>query len=338
MRRHVLALGLAEVLAVAAAPDARADATVTVMLNQQGADLAAQLGLSVPQLTANAEQRIDELYHASRIDELLRAFANTAAFAQRGLGADYDVDAGDILVGASAAGVHGDVAIGTTNTLLGGSIVDFSILAGTNLSRWRLPKLTAFANGFYESTTIHGLEGHLLTLGTHAQYQIVAPTSPQAARWTGVAVTAGLEYAHWTVGTASSIESHFTAQGPQEHATIHMSSTGTLDVNTSTFSVPIEVTTGARLSVLTLYTGGGLALTAGDSTITAQLDSLLTINSDNLPVGTAVITGSGQSSPSAATVHGIAGVAIHTRHARVFLQGVLASGELNVSLGLRIAP
>jgi hypothetical protein len=333
LRRLVAVLGLLH------AANARGDASVTVELNDLGRDVAADLGLSVSDLIARSEARIDELYRVSRIDELLRAFANTAVFAQRGLGADYDVDGGDIFIGAAAAGVHGDVAIGTTNTLLGGSIVNFSILGGANLARWHAPRWTTFANGFYEATTIHGLEGHLLTLGAHVQVQLVQPTRPSHARWTGVAATTGLEYAHWSIGTVSSIESHFTVEGTSKNRSVHMSSTGTLDVLTTTYSVPIEVTTGVRLAdVLSLYTGAGLALTAGDSTIRAQLDSVLSINSDMQPIGTATIVGSGENTPAAATVHALGGIAIHTRHARVFLQGAVAPGELSVALGVRIAP
>jgi hypothetical protein len=333
-----LRCGLVVVLGLAQTTVASGEATVTVTLNQQGQELAADLGLSVPELIATAEAKIDELYKVSRIDQLLRAFANTAAFAQRGLGADYDVDPGDIFVGAGVAGVHGDVAIGTTNELLGGSVINYSLIAGANLRRWHHPRWTLFANGMYESTTIRGLEGHMFTIGGHAQYQLVQPTQPARARWTGVAVTSGLEHARWSLGTASSIESRFIAQGPAERASIHMSSTGTLDVLTRTYSVPIEVTTGARLSVLSLYTGGGLVLTAGDSSITAQLNSLLTINADSLPVGNATIVGSGESGPSAANVHWLVGALVHTRHARVFIQGAFAPSELSVSLGLRMVP
>lgn len=330
---------LVVLLWLAHAATASAQSTVSVTLNQQGQDVAAELGLSVPDLIAHFEERIDELYRVSRIDQLLRAFANAAAFAQRGVGTDYDVDAGDILVGAAASGVHGDVAIGTTNKLLGGSFYNFSVLAGVNLARWKHPRWTTFASGFYHTMTIHGLEGHLLTLSAHAQYQLVQPTRPGNARWTGIAATTGLEYARWTIGTASSLESHFTARGATEHRTIHMSSTGTLDVLTSTLSVPIELTTGVRLlGVLSLYGGGGVAFTTGDSTITAQLDSVLSINSDHLPVGNAQISGTGESAPNAASAHALAGIAIHTRHARVFLQGAFAPNELSVSLGLRIAP
>ena len=113
---------------------------------------------------------------------------------------------------------------------------------------------------------------------------------------------------------------------------------GTLDVLSTTYTLPIEVTTGVRLvDVISLYGGGGVAFTGGNSSILAQLDSLLTINHDRLPIGNAIITGSGENDPSAASVHALAGFAIHTRHARVFLQGAFAPGELAVTLGLRMA-
>ena len=54
---------------------------------------------------------------------------------------------------------------------------------------------------------------------------------------------------------------------------------------------------------------------------------MLSINSDHLPVGDAVIIGSGENSASPLTVHAITGIAVHTRHARVFLQGAFAPGE-----------
>jgi hypothetical protein len=313
---------LAALLLLVQASPAHADATVTVTLNQQGHDLAAELGFSVPELIAHAEARIDELYRISRIDQLLRAFADTAAFSQRGLGADY----------------NGDVAIGTTNALAG-SVINLAGLAGVNLSRWDRPRWTVFASGFYQKTTVHNLEGRLLTLAAHAQLQLVQPTPRATVRWTGLAATTGLEYTRWSIGDAGTIVSRFTAQGPAERATVQMDSEGTLDVLTSTFSVPLEVTTGVRFfNVLTLYAGGGTSLTTGSATITAQLDSVLSINSDHLPVGTAVITGSGENTPSTLAVHAIAGLGIHTRHARVFLQGGVTPDERSVMLALRMVP
>lgn len=316
---------------------AHAQASVDVTLNQQGRDLAGRLGVTVAALEADAEARIDELYRISRIDDLLRQFADTAAFTQRGLGADYDVDAGDVIFGIAAAGINGDVAIGTTNALAG-SVVNLGLLAGVNLGRWNLPRLTVFASGFYETTTVYNLEGHLLTLGSHVQYQIVPAARRARARWTGLAATAGIEYTRWSVGDAGTLVSHFTVRGPSEHKSVQMDSVGTLDVLTTTLTFPLEVTTGVRLfNVLSLYGGAGLSLTTGSSTITAQLESVLSINSDNLPVGNATITGSGESTPSAAAVYALTGLAVHTSHVRVALQGAFASGETSVSIALRAA-
>ena len=319
---------------------ARADSSVEVTLNAQGEQLAGELGLSVADLLQTARARIDELYKVSRLDELLRGFADTAAFAQRGLGVDYDPDSGDILIGASAGGIHGDVAIGTTNELLGGSIFNFAVMAGVNLGRWHHPRWTVFASGFYQATTIHDLDGTLLTVGAHVQYRVVPPTSPSRARWMGVLATTGLEHAKWTVGTATggSIVSHFTATGSSGFKTIQMTSTGTLEVDVSTITVPLEITTGVRfLDTFAFYGGGGLDLTAGNSTVVAQLDSVLSINADNLPVGNAVITGSDENAPSAVSVHALVGFAIHARHVRVALQGAVAPGETAVNFGMRLA-
>ncbi|NVB83395.1 MAG: hypothetical protein HOV81_33795, partial [Kofleriaceae bacterium] len=80
-----------------------------------------------------------------------------------------------------------------------------------------------------------------------------------------------------------------------------------------------------------------LDITTGNSTITAQLNSVLSINSDHIPVGDAVITGSGENSASPVTVHALAGFEVHTRHVRVFLQGAFAPSEIAAALGLRLA-
>src|SRR5689334_897648 len=135
-------------LAVVAAPRlAGADASVDVTLNPDGEKLATRLGVSVPELIAQYEAKIDELYKVTGLPGLLEAFGDTASFSQRGLGVDYDIDAGDVVVGFTAAGVHGDVAIGTTNELLGGSVINYQLMGGVNLGRWGHSRWSVFGNG-----------------------------------------------------------------------------------------------------------------------------------------------------------------------------------------------
>jgi hypothetical protein len=331
-------------LVLVLATSARADSSssVTVMLNEEGMTAARRLNVSIPELTQRAHDRIEELYKVARLDELLNAFADTGSFAQRTLGVDYDVDANDILVGLAIAGVHADIAIGTENTLLGGSIININAMTGVNLGRWAHPRWTVFANGFYETTTIRGLTGHLLTLGSHAQYQVVRGRDRGTLRWTGVALTTGLEYSRWSIGEVQGtpIESHFTAEGNAggavERYTIHMFSTGRLDVTSKTLTIPVEATTGVRLRrVFSLYGGGGIDVTSGSSEIVAQLDTTLTYTAERIPIGTAVIIGSGENGPSTLSAHALAGFALHTRRVRAFIQGAVAPGELSIAIGTR---
>jgi hypothetical protein len=311
------------------------DSTVTVMLNAQGQQLAQQFGQSEQEMIAKVEAGIDSIYQVAHIQALLRAFANTAAFSDRSAGVAYLVDRDDILLGAMATGaLSSDAALGS-GTFVGGAIVNLGATLGVNLGRWEHPAWTVFANGFYESQTIHGLAGHLFTTGVHVQRRVV----PGRGHWTGVSATTGLEYARWTVGEAAPIHTHFTLSGDGgQKKTIDYLAAGTLDVRADTYTVPLEVTTGVLLGPLGFYGGGGVDLTAGSSDIDAVLQGDLTINKEMMPIGTATITASGSDGPSAVSAHALAGVEVHTRHVRFYVQGAIAPAQEAVSIGLRVAP
>ena len=325
------------VLALATTSGARAESSIEVMLNARGEQLAADLGIDVPAFIADAEARIDALYRLSRTGELLRAFANIAAFAQRGLGVDYDPDPGDVMVGLAGTGFHGDIAIAANDSLLAGSSVNAAVMTGVNLARWGRPRWTVFANGFYAATTVRALEGNLLTLGAHVHYRLVPASRPGRIRWTGLAVTTGLELARWNVGAVQSLETNFRVQGATDEKSIHISSRGTLALRASTLGIPLEVTTGIRIfDVVTPYAGVGVELATGSSSVDVALDSELTINADSIPIGTAVISGADRSAPDAVAVHALAGLQLHTRHARVSFQGTIADGAWAIALGVRV--
>ena len=105
---------------------------------------------------------------------LLRAFADVAAFAQRGLGTDVDPDPGDVMIGLAGTGFQGDIAIGAENALLAGSSVNAAVMVGVNLARWGHPRWTVFANGFYLATTVRALDGDLGGVDLHLRLQDAA--------------------------------------------------------------------------------------------------------------------------------------------------------------------
>jgi hypothetical protein len=199
-----------------------------------------------------------------------------------------------------------------------------------------------FANGSYEATTIRGLSGSLLTGGAHAQVKLVHPSAPAAVRWIGVDATTGLDVTDWNVGASAPIKINFHVGNgtmPGQYHTVDLASTGVLQVKATTYSVPIELTTGVLFwDTIGLYGGAGIDLTAGQSQIAASLSGTMTINNDMEPIGTATITASGTNEPDVFSVHALAGVELHTRYVRVFAQGALAPSEEAVTIGVRATP
>ena len=125
---------------------------------------------------------------------------------------------------------------------------------------------------------------------------------------------------------------------PNEDITIHMSSTGALDVLSRTYTVPLEATTGVRFGgVFAVYGGTGVTVTGGNSTVSASLDGVLSYTAKQVPVGTAHIEGTGEHGPNMLNAYALAGIGLHTRHVRAFVQGVYGSGELGVNIGTRAA-
>jgi hypothetical protein len=335
VRRLAVALVLAPSIA-------RTDSSVVVTLNAQGQQLANQYGQSEPQLIAQAQQGIEDIYQTQHLADLLRAFANTGAFSDRGLGADYQSDPDTWMIGIGATGaLASDVSLGSSQHVVYGAVVNIGGIVGTSLARWGAPRWSAFVSGSYEDTTIRALKGTLESVGAHAQTKLIAGGEPGALRWTGLDLTGGVEVAHWEVGQAAPINVNFKVHGTtaDQVTNVRLDSTGTLTVSSSTYTIPIELTTGVRLGGLfALYGGGGLDLTLGTASIVAQLNGTMSMNADHIPIGTVVITGSGSNSPDALSAHALAGLELHTRHFRVFAQGTIAPADEAVTFGLRAVP
>jgi len=322
---------------------AYADATVTVTLTPQGQQLWQDLGLSsANDLIQKVNDKIDQYYQTTRIPQLMRAFADTTAFADRDLGVSYAMRAGQIVVGAVSAGaLDSDASFQSSNggKVTTGEVYNFAIMAGANLQRWGAERWSVFANGFYEPLSFNALQGHLLSTGVHAQYRILPPATHGAVRFIGLDVTSGLEYARWDMGIGAPIQYKFTVNGIDTRSVnLTLTSTGTLDLEAHAFAVPLEVTSGLRFgNFFNVYGGGGVDFTTGESTLTAALDGDMTVTSDGTNVGHVNITASGTQTPTPVTVHAIAGMQFDGGFIQLYLQTMLTPSITALALGLRAA-
>ena len=332
---------LAAALLVLAPALARGDSSsVSVTLTPAGQQLASDFGDSEATLIQKVQDAITNIYQTARISSLLDAFVSTTEFANRSLGVDYDTRPSELMIGVVTDGaLDSDEAFRTGGHLTTGAIVNLAVMAGVNFGRWDHPRWSVFANGFYESGSLKGLDGHLLTAGAHVQYKAIQGTAPSAARWIGLDVTSGLELSRWTLGEGAPIVTSFTLQGttPGESRNLTLTSVGTLSLVATTFTIPIEVTTGIRLlDTVAIYAGGGVDVSAGSSTITAGLAGDLTITQDGTPVGNVQITASGDQSAPLFAVHALAGLQLELPHFQFFVQGLIAPSVYGAAVGIRV--
>jgi hypothetical protein len=330
---------LALLLAMSATSRARADSSVVVTLTPRGAQLADYLHMDVDQLIANAEGKFNTLFQTANLPALLSAFASTTAIADRGLGVDYAVTGTPLMVGIVANGaVPTDDSLGTdADRVIGGFVFNFAAMVGANLGRWDHPKWTVFANGFYETAGYKELQGDLTTGGAHVQYRALDGTRG-TVRWIGLDVTTGLELAKWTISTKrDSLPINFkvdNGMGDSEHLTFDAK--GVMNVEATSTTVPLEITSGISFGdIAILYGGGGFDLTSATATIDVNLDGDLLIRTTMEQMGHATVTASGQASPDALSFHALAGIQFNVPHANFYLQGIATPSDAGLAFGVR---
>lgn len=328
---HVAAIGL-----LGNAPVARADASIDVTLTPAGEDLAQYLQLTVPQLIQNAEDKFNALFQVENLPSLLNAFAATTAVANRGVGVNYAVEPNEAMVGVTANGfVASDASLGSSDHVIGGFVFNFGLTGGVNLGRvGSSDRWTVFANAFYEQAGYKDLEGHLTTAAAHVQYKAIRPIG----HWSGLDLTSGLEVARWTISTKQdSLTVNFKVENEANGMNAHLAynASGVMNVEANAYTVPIEVTTGLRAGIFHLYGGVGMDLTASKATIDVNLTGQIVFRDDQTHEGDATVVATGEASPSALSVHALAGIQLDLPYSNLYLQGLVTPDDAGLAFGVR---
>lgn len=326
---------------------ARADssADTDIVLNQAGQDLATDLGLDVPALEQKISDGVRDALGLSAVGGFLRSFANATSFSNRGVGVDYASNSDRAIVGAA---VNVAVATDLTGDLpSAGAAANLTLMAGLNLRKWNHPELTAYANTFWRSAANDNLHGSIFSVGGHLQYKLFTPTQgwkKLLVQWGGIDFTSGLEIAHWGYGLRGDISTDFdvTNDAGDMTTTITASTGGHLDLSATTVTLPVEVTTNARLLyVLSAYTGFGLDFQAGSSSLDIGVAGAMTGTRPGMTeaetIGSIEIHGTGSHGPSLAGWHALLGLQANIWRAKLFVQATLEPLDtFSVALGTRV--
>ena len=360
MRKTVVTLGLAFVLVAALGMDVRAQVT----FSNPGPDLQTFLnrtGLTQEQLGA----KLQELIGASGF---LKNVGDAQSFTSKGLGVDYASEATYFEVGGSASfafGVDktyqpGNNPANSQAFPLQGAGLNASVMAGLSLGFLKIPVMV-FGNWMQLPTQRYGAwSGSLDNWGLHAQLRLFGPSRTTTAlkmliRWGGIAITSGYDSSHMNLGLIQPFSSSFAipgapgaaASGATLDATGTAGGTAAFNLDMTTRSIPVEVTTSLRLlSLVTAYGGLGFDWQlGGDTKLNVDLAATLrghiaNVQPDPLELGNARAQFGAHAAPSPARVRAILGAQVNLWMLRIFVQSNIAKGNpimASLAGGLRLA-
>jgi hypothetical protein len=315
-------------IALCVSASARADVTVDVHLTSQGQMLARQMGITEAELQKRMTDRINGALGTD--GAALQAFSDAAVLSSHGLGVDYASAPESLIVGvaANAAAANGDLS--AIDHPIGGLAANVAVMAGLNLSAFNHPRWTVYASGFYRADTVDGVDGAITNGGAHVQYALVLPRRSTVAGWTGLQVTTGIELTRWTLGTQKAMGTTFAVDGHR----LGYDMTGSFELGSSSLTVPVELSTGARIAIVSVYAGGGVDVTQGQGTIDAMVTGPLT-DDQGRQLGTATIKGHDSHDASPFTPRAFAGVQLDAWKLKIFGH-VNASADSAASVGIGV--
>ncbi len=371
MRKTVVTLGLAFGFLAGLGTPLRAQPEITFT---PGAD-------TIPGLNEqDLRNKLNELFQAAGTRSFLRKFGDAQSFTSKGLGVDYASEATYFEVGGSASFALGmDRTYQPSNTPgfpISGVGLNASLMGGLSLGFLGIPVMV-FGNWMKVPTQNYGaMSGSLDNWGVHAQVRLFGPSRSMSAlkmlvRWGGIAVTTGLDYSHMSLGLKQPISSKFTfsnlpdvgvdatgaASGDIMDVNGAVVGTAHLNIDMTTKSIPLEVTTSLRLlTLLTAYGGLGFDWQlGGGSNMDVGVDAKMVGHTllpgaasgsknpadySNLDLGTAHVKFMDHAEPSAAKIRGIMGLQINLFMLRIFTQMNITNTNpvmASLAVGARVA-
>lgn len=244
---------------------------ITVEIDRDKAEAA---GMDPSELEAEFEAMIEEELRLGDQSAYLDQMARAALLSSKGMGVDYATNPQKFVLGGSvgtAVNASGARFGKGDNTLpTGGFAFQASGMAGINLGAFAeddsfARRFLIYGNGMMLQTNGEPFAGDLLNYGGHIQFKILKTRDETVAEWGGLDLTAGYEYSAYTLRATKGLP--LTSNGTTWDAT------GTYTIQSTTWSVPVELSTNIRIAFWTLF--GGVAYDAyqnGTASSTIGLD------------------------------------------------------------------
>ena len=325
------------------------DETIKAQLATLFSDLQTKANANLPQTVSG--------------DKYTEGVSNSLAMASGGIGTDYATPFTIASVGG-ALGVGADLGTATLSSLfsdssaakkLAGFGVTGSLVVGFNLGRFvtrkigpvDLSRLKVWMNWYSSSINQSGVQADASAFGVHATYKLIPEHSVARGivKWYGLDVGTGFHHSSMGLDITQTVTQSQTATTDFGDVTAQIVGTGALSLNSSINTIPIEVSTGARLLyVLGVYTGLGMDLNFGSTTGSGTVDAPITLpgapstGGINTAGATATMDINSKKGPGAFGLRTFAGLAFDASIANIYAQfdKSITNSTIGVSLGARL--
>jgi hypothetical protein len=341
-------------LALALAPElarAASSGNIDLQLDEAAArDFAQRAGVDPNTVRDRLQGEIDRLFQVSRIEDYLRLVGDSNAFTTKGIGVDYATTLKFVMVGAAVNLAANAESALTPEDLqskppIAALTTNFTLMGGLNLGILGLRPVTIYGNYFKGGTSLgEEFSGDLANWGLHGQLKLFAPEGESLLiGWGGIAITSGVESSQTSLRLGKKFKRDFPF-GNVAGTTVNVGadSASTLNVDLSTYSVPLEVTTSLRLLLVTVYGGAGFDWQlGGTSKMGIDVDTALAgkILGQEVNLGRAHVTASSEVAPSPGRFRGIVGAQVNVAIVKLFTQATFTPNPFlaSIAFGAKIA-
>lgn len=230
-------------------------------------DVASDLGIDATALEEDLTELIGEDLKLLDASEYLAEMAHATQLSLKGMGVDYASNPGTFVVGAAvgSASAGGASSLTRGGSLLpqGGFGAQLVLMGGLNLGQLApgdeglLNNLVIYANGMsMVPPSSYPFTGRLSNGGFHLQAKLGGPVRGPFAEWGGIDLTTGYEFSTYTLTLDQALPIGDEI-GPLD---VLWDASGSYTLSATSHSMPIEVSTNFRVTVLSLYGGLGIDL------------------------------------------------------------------------------
>ncbi len=340
-------------LVLGAVSSARAQGVNVTIEPGPGANFSASLGLNIPQLEDQLQTELQDIFNTINPGAYLQAMSDAQAFSTKGLGVDYASNPTFLSVGASG---NFTVAFGNDGLQetqkdrpVAGLSANISLMGGVNLGKFspRLRDLIVYGNFFSYKADVDEMGIRLTNFGAHVQYKILRPKKRRVRQmilqWGGIDLTGGLEFSRMSIRLARPLPTDipFGDQNAQ-NANVVFTGNGRFDLDSTTITLPAEVSTNMRIFYfLTVFGGAGIDLQVGTNKMDVQLSGTLQgtdPQGTTQEIGTATVDVSETAAPNAGKMRFFGGLQVNAWRAKAFVQGNVAPDRaFGLTIGGRVA-